>query len=63
MSWYAVNGATFIVGAIQQQEQRSIDACSRLHWDLGGFVDDRFSQRLVWNSSIKVSVHGGLTQR
>ena len=33
------------------------------HWDPGGFIDDRFSQRLFWDSGIEGSVHGGSTQR
>lgn len=32
-------------------------------WDLGGFVDDNLSHKLVWDLGIEGSIHGGLTQR
>ena len=47
MNWYAVDGATIMVGVIAHQEPWNIDTCSWWHWDPGGFVDDGFSQRLV----------------
>lgn len=60
MSWYTVGRVAFTAGAIAQQDPWSIDACYWWHWDPGGFVDDRFSQRLVRDLSIKGSVFGGL---
>lgn len=60
MSWYAVDGTTFTVGVIAQQELWSLH--TRWHWDPGGFVDDKSSERLVWDPGIEGFVHGGLTQ-
>ena len=62
MSWYAVDGATFMVGAITQQELWRIGAPSWWNWDRRGFVDDEISRRLVWDPNIEGSIHGGLTQ-
>jgi len=42
-----MDGAALMVGVIAQREPWSIDAGSWWLWDLGGLVDDRFSQRLV----------------
>lgn len=36
---------------------------TRWHWDPRGWVDDRYSQRLVWDPGIEGSIHDGLTQR
>lgn len=60
--WYMVDGVAFTAGVITQQGPWSIDALSWWHWDPGGFVDNKFRRRLVWDPSIKESVHGKLTQ-
>lgn len=62
MSWYTRGGATFTAEVIAHQEMWSLDASSWRHWDPGGFANDRFRQRLIWDPGIEESIHGGLTQ-
>lgn len=54
MSWYSLYGATTIVGDRAQLTLWDLgDDWPWWHWDPGGLVDDRYSQRPVWDPGIE----------
>lgn len=63
MSWYAVHGATFLVGVIVEQEPWSLDIGSGWHWDPGGYTSSRLSQRWTWDPGTGGSSHVSIAWR
>jgi len=65
MSWYSNEGATAIAEVRAQLERwdRGADEWPWWHWDLGGYVDGRSSQSLVWDLGIERSILGWVAWR
>jgi len=64
MSWHSLYGATTISRDRAKFEPWDLgDDWPWWYWDLRRLVDDRNSQRSIWDSGIEGSIHDGLTQR